>query len=143
MPKKWTEEDCIVFKQMYSNHTRKQMAEYFGVTESSIQNKARRLGITDNVQDRDRGNIKIFETINSEDSAYWLGFIYADGYIIANKNKRNYELGIELSSLDIEHLNKFYIVPGLDIKLARFGAHLFPSSLVSKITYMVQKRKLQ
>ena len=48
----------------------------------------------------------------------------------------------EVAKYAIEHLNKFYIVPGLDIKLARFGARLFPSSLVSKITYMVQKRKL-
>ena len=43
----------------------------------------------------------------------------------------------------IDHLNRFYIVPGIDIKLARLGAKLFPSSLVSKITYIVQKKKLQ
>lgn len=38
---------------------------------------------------------------------------------------------------------KFYIVPGVDVKLARLGAKLVPASLVSKITYMVQKRKLE
>lgn len=37
---------------------------------------------------------------------------------------------------------KFYIVPGLDVKLARFGAKIVPTPLISKITYMVQKRKL-
>lgn len=37
---------------------------------------------------------------------------------------------------------KFYIVPGLDVKLARFGAKIAPTPLISKITYMVQKRKL-
>ena len=37
----------------------------------------------------------------------------------------------------INHLNKFYIVPGIDIKLARLGAKLFPSNLVSKITYII------
>lgn len=37
---------------------------------------------------------------------------------------------------------KFYIVPGLDVKLARFGAKISPTPLISKITYMVQKRKL-
>lgn len=42
----------------------------------------------------------------------------------------------------INHLNRFYILPGLDIKLARVGAHLFPASLVSKITYRMQKRKI-
>ncbi len=37
---------------------------------------------------------------------------------------------------------KFYIVPGLDVKLAKLGAKLAPSPLISKITYMVQKRKI-
>lgn len=37
---------------------------------------------------------------------------------------------------------RFYIVPGLDVKLARFGAKITPTPLISKITYMVQKRKL-
>ena len=37
---------------------------------------------------------------------------------------------------------KFYIVPGIDVKFAKFGTKIFPSNLVSKVTYMVQKRKL-
>ena len=37
---------------------------------------------------------------------------------------------------------KFYIVPGLDVKLARLGAKLFPANIVSKVTYRVQRRKL-
>jgi len=38
---------------------------------------------------------------------------------------------------------KFYIVPGLDVKFARLGAKLIPVSWISKITYKVQKRKLE
>ena len=49
----------------------------------------------------------------------------------------------EVAKYAIKNINKFYIIPGLDIKLARFSSHLFPSSLVAKVTYMVQKRKLQ
>ena len=37
---------------------------------------------------------------------------------------------------------KFYIVPGIDIKLAKIGAKLAPTQLISKITYMIQKRKI-
>ena len=37
---------------------------------------------------------------------------------------------------------KFYIVPGIDVKFAKIGAKLFPANLVSKVTYMVQKRKI-
>ena len=43
----------------------------------------------------------------------------------------------------INHLNRFYIVPGIDIKFAKLGAKIFPSSLVAKVTYMIQKKKLQ
>ena len=38
---------------------------------------------------------------------------------------------------------KFYIVPGIDAKLAKIGAKLAPTTLISKITYMIQKRKLE
>ena len=37
---------------------------------------------------------------------------------------------------------KFYIVPGIDVKLAKIGAKIAPPTLVSKITYKIQKRKL-
>lgn len=38
---------------------------------------------------------------------------------------------------------KFYIVPGIDVKLAKIGAKLAPASFVSKITYKIQKRKIE
>lgn len=37
---------------------------------------------------------------------------------------------------------KFYIVPGLKIKLARLGAKITPSNLVAKICYKMQKKKM-
>lgn len=38
---------------------------------------------------------------------------------------------------------KFYIIPGIDVKLAIFFSHFVSSNIVSKITYKVQKRKLE
>lgn len=38
---------------------------------------------------------------------------------------------------------KFYIVPGIDVKLAKFASKLVPTSFISKVTYRVQKRKLE
>lgn len=38
--------------------------------------------------------------------------------------------------------NKFYIIPGVDVKIARVMAKLSPRYLTSKVTYMVQKRKI-
>ncbi len=37
---------------------------------------------------------------------------------------------------------KFYIVPGWDIKIAKFGTKIIPVPIISKIAYRVQKRKL-
>lgn len=37
---------------------------------------------------------------------------------------------------------KFYIVPGIDVKIAKFGAKILPANVISKFAYMAQKRKL-
>ncbi len=37
---------------------------------------------------------------------------------------------------------KFYIVPGIDIKISRIGAKILPANIISKFAYMAQKRKL-
>lgn len=38
---------------------------------------------------------------------------------------------------------KFYIVPGIKIKLARFASKITPSNIVARISYNMQKRKIQ
>ena len=43
-----------------------------------------------------------FDEINTEEKAYWLGFIYADGYLAKPST-----IGIELKSTDKAHLEKF------------------------------------
>ena len=44
-----------------------------------------------------------FDVIDTEEKAYWLGFLYADGNVSNTKN----EVGITLQSSDIKHLYKF------------------------------------
>lgn len=46
-----------------------------------------------------------FEVIDTEEKAYWLGFIYADGYVM-NKKDGGKLFGIALSIVDKEHLEK-------------------------------------
>lgn len=43
-----------------------------------------------------------FDKIDTENKAYWLGFIYADGYITNNNT-----FGLCISSKDLKHLEKF------------------------------------
>jgi len=47
-------------------------------------------------------NDNYFETIDDEHKAYWLGFIYADGFIVSDSSK----FGVSLSNDDKPHLEK-------------------------------------
>lgn len=38
---------------------------------------------------------------------------------------------------------QFYIVPGWKIQIAKFGAKIVPNSLVAKVSYRIQRRKIQ
>ena len=38
---------------------------------------------------------------------------------------------------------KFYIIPGIDVKIAKIGAKFLPTNVISKFAYMAQKRKLE
>lgn len=54
-------------------------------------------------------NKNYFDTIDSKEKAYWLGFIWCDGYI-SHRNRNeidSYDFKLSLSSEDIEHLNLF------------------------------------
>jgi hypothetical protein len=50
-------------------------------------------------------NNDYFQYIDNEHKAYWLGFMYADGFISLNNNQKN--VGISLGEKDLLHLDKF------------------------------------
>ena len=58
-------------------------------------------------------NDHVFDSIDTEEKAYWLGFIFADGYISSSpliEGKVNeYAFELALSIKDIDHLEKFKI----------------------------------
>lgn len=56
-------------------------------------------------------NESFFDTIDSEEKAYWLGFIYADGGLYTDGGKMN-TLTVKLSEKDSSHLNKLKISLG-------------------------------
>lgn len=59
-------------------------------------------------------NENVFEKIDTEEKAYWLGFLYADGSISSGK-RNDIELSLQLS--DKEHLQKFKNFIGFEGKL--------------------------
>ena len=62
-----------------------------------------------NRQNETKFNETIFDIIDTEEKAYWLGFMYADGCISSPRknSKKEYSIELSLSLVDIEHLYKF------------------------------------
>ena len=52
-------------------------------------------------------NDDFFEVIDTEEKAYWLGFMYADGYIVAPRKYNTIRVGISITKGDKNHLEKF------------------------------------
>jgi hypothetical protein len=48
-----------------------------------------------------------FEKIDTEEKAYWLGFLYADGYITSPTAQKNQAFGMNLAIEDKAHVEKF------------------------------------
>lgn len=61
-------------------------------------------------------NEHVFDNIDTEEKAYWLGFIFADGYISSS----NYLFELSLSINDLSHLQKF----------AKFMQHRDPNHII-------------
>lgn len=52
-------------------------------------------------------NEHYFDAIDNEHKAYWLGFLYADGYIVSKRKCGNRKVGLSLSIKDKERLEAF------------------------------------
>lgn len=49
----------------------------------------------------------------------------------------------KVASYAIKHLNRFYICPGLGVKLTKILSKITPTSLISKFIYKAQKRRIR
>lgn len=103
-------------KEMYENGKKfYQIANELGVNRKTVSIKLKELGYKaderyvrkinpEKLRKYDYSYAEnIFEVIDTEEKAYWLGFLYADGYV----SYRNNTVSLALAEEDIEHLNKF------------------------------------
>ena len=100
----WSCDEIEYLKNNYSKKSIKEIAEYLNRTESSVRLKANRNGLKKSPYNCD---YDFFKIIDSEEKAYWLGFIAADGWVTVNELSNAGTLGIELQYRDINHLKKF------------------------------------
>ena len=88
------------------------IAKQFNTSRHTLSKELKARGIEIiNHQNETKFNEHIFDVIDTEEKAYWLGFIFADGYIdsspLEENKKSRYGFEISLKGSDVEHLHKF------------------------------------
>lgn len=133
----------------------KAIAARFNVYPSTIQEVLRKRGVLKNISECQRRypiNDALFSRIDNEATAYWLGFLAADGYIYRNS------LVLRIGEKDTSQLESFrdWIQPGkplqriasvyqtttvgIDIKSSRLIEDLARYGIGTKKTYQFVKR---
>lgn len=105
---KYTDADIILWKKLYlQGISLTQISKEYHTSRDTISKYLTLNGITViNRQNLLRFDETIFDNIDTEEKAYWLGFIYADGCIYYNI-KGKYRFEISLKESDYNHLLKF------------------------------------
>ena len=84
------------------------IAKRLGLKTSTVLGCIQRAGISRSCREAARKffcDSNFFTNINTEEKAYWLGFMYADGYVSSDKYSK--KVGINLKISDYNHLEKF------------------------------------
>ena len=111
----WTNEELEFLKNNIDNYTNRELARILNKTKNAVQIKASRLGLKR--EEKYHYDKSFFEIIDNEYKAYWLGFIYADGYVSMTKDHRGCMMGIELQEFDYGHLEQFNIDIGGNVRI--------------------------
>lgn len=98
-----------IIKEYLSGKSSLQLEKEYGINRSYITQFLNKKGVklrSNKINSlRYSCNDSYFEKIDTPEKAYWLGFIYADGYIGTSRNNNVY-FGMSLASKDIEVLYK-------------------------------------
>lgn len=96
MKKIFSSVELEFLKNNYDKMQYKDIAQYLGKTERQVRGKINGMGLS-KLRKFDKS---FFNCIDTPEKAYWLGFIFADGWVVCNETDRTYELGIELQEQD-------------------------------------------
>ena len=102
-PKQWSEDELQFIRDNYKTMTYNEMARILGRTKAAVDSKVNNLGL---VKSKYQYNHSFFKDIQTEEQAYWCGFIMADGFVTEYANN-SCELSIKLQARDGDHLKKF------------------------------------
>lgn len=133
----WSDDEINIIKTNYLNKTMHELQQLLPEkTKGDILAYCHKLGLTRTKKTCIRD---FFNVIDTEEKAYWLGFIFADGYIsYSEKNMKKGQLattyctGIKLQWSDREHLKKFNKSISGNYKVFKETSH--PDGFRKKIT---------
>lgn len=100
----WSEKELEFLKENYKNMTYREIGKILGRTLDAVKTRAEKMGLR---KDFHYCDFDYFKIIDTEEKAYWLGFIFADGWVYTSEKHRSWCTGIELQKDDIGHLRKF------------------------------------
>ena len=104
----WTDEDLI--KDFNNGLSNNQIVKKYKMDKGVlIRHLAKYNCSAINLHNQVKFNQNVFDCIDTEEKAYWLGFIFADGYISSHipDKKKTYKFELSLSLKDKSHLEKF------------------------------------
>jgi hypothetical protein len=131
-PHTWNEQDIADLVRMYTDEdiSREQMIDRFGCTWRIICHKALDLELRRPRPNTCRVVRDYFHAIDSDEKAYWLGFLAADGAIFCNG--RQYSVTLDLQPGDLHWVQRFRdtIAPGATV--TRHGSRSCSVSIGSK-----------
>lgn len=127
----FSDDDKTFIRNNYQIKTYREIADILGFTERQIRG-----WIQHNCEAKftpRNYNRQYFHDISTPNQAYWLGFIFADGWIHADYKNGSYELGIELQLSDKQNLEKFNTELGgaCEIKTAHFEGVIYTNKVTS------------
>ncbi len=100
----WSEFELNYIRKNYREIDNRELSKILNRTENAIHLQASRMGLKKYPYHCD---YHYFNKIDTEEKAYWLGFLAADGWINKNEKTNSAVVGIELQYGDINHLRKF------------------------------------
>lgn len=100
----WNENELNFLKENYETMSSNEISIVLGRTKNAVTIKANKLGLKKPSYTYSRD---FFKEINTEEKAYWLGFLVADGYVSKTKDNTSWSVGIDLKKSDYKHLKKF------------------------------------
>lgn len=124
-------EDFII-NEYKNNRSRKSLADELGVSPQFILKILNENNIyirtLKEQQLKYKANEDYFEKIDTEEKAYWLGFIYADGSISNGTKQNSDSLCIVLHEKDFKHLEKFKKAIGFTGEVKHYKCYNNPYS---------------